>query len=96
MVWNSSKYTLRKLKKQAKELRNNNVPYITADDIESICKDLSEEAAADLKENGFKNNTINYAALKSETLIELSGAVLIVGKGKEGTVLITGEKDILE
>ena len=95
MVWNSSKYTLRKLKKQVKELRSNNIPFITDDDIESICKDLSEEAAADLKENGFKNNTINYAALKTETLIELSENILIVGTGN-GTVVITGEKDILE
>ena len=95
MSWNSSKYTLRKLKKQVKELRNNNVPYITADDIESICKDLSKEAAADLKENGFKHNTIDYAALKTETLIELSENILIVGKGNE-TVVITGEKDILD
>ena len=95
MVWNSSKYTLRKLKKQVKELRSNNIPFITDDDIESICKDLSKEAAADLKENGFKNNTINYAALKTETLIELSEAVLIVGTGN-GTVIFTGEKDILE
>ena len=95
MVWNSSKYTLRKLKKQVKELRSNNIPFITDDDIESICKDLSKEAAADLKENGFKNNTINYAALKTETLIELSESILIVGKGNE-TVVITGEKDILD
>ena len=94
-MWNSSRYTLKKLKKQVKELRNNNVPYITADDIESICKDLSDEAAEDLKENGFKNNTIDYAALKTETLIELSENILIVGTGKE-TVVITGEKDILE
>ena len=95
MVWNSSKYTLRKLKKQVKELRSNNIPFITDDDIENICKDLSKEAATDLKENGFKNNTIDYAALKTETLIELSENILIVGTGKE-TVVITGEKDILE
>lgn len=95
MVWNSSKYTLRKLKRQVKELRNNNVPYITADDIESICKDLSKEAATDLKENGFKYNTIDYTALKTETLIELSENVLIVGTGN-GTVIFTGEKDILD
>ena len=95
MVWNSSRYTLKKLKRQVKELRNNNVPYITADDIESICKDLSEEAAADLRNNGFRNNTIDYTALKTETLIELSENVLIVGKGNE-TVVITGEKDILD
>ena len=94
-MWNSSRYTLKKLQKQVKELRSNNVPYITKEDIESICKDLSKEAAADLKENGFKNNTIDYAALKTETLIELSGNILIVGTGKE-TVVITGEKDILE
>ena len=94
-MWNSSKYTLKRLKKQVKELRSNNIPFITDDDIESICKDLSKEAAADLKENGFKNNTINYAALKTETLIELSEAVLIVGTGN-GTVIFTGEKDILE
>ena len=94
-MWNSSRYTLKKLQKQVKELRSNNVPYITKEDIESICKDLSKEAAADLKENGFKNNTIDYAALKTETLIELSENILIVGTGKE-TVVITGEKDILE
>ena len=94
-MWNSSKYTLRKLKKQVKELRSNNIPFITDDDIENICKDLSKEAATDLKENGFKNNTIDYAALKTETLIELSENILIVGTGKE-TVVITGEKDILE
>ena len=87
MVWNSSRYTLKKLKRQVKELRNNNVPYITADDIESICKDLSEEAAADLRNNGFRNNTIDYAALKAETLIELSESILIVGKGN-GTVIL--------
>ena len=94
-MWNSSRYTLKKLQKQVKELRSNNVPYITKEDIESICKDLSKEAAADLKENGFKNNTIDYAALKTETLIELSENILIVGTGN-GTVLFTGEKDILE
>ena len=95
MSWNSSRYTLKKLKRQVKELKNNNVPYITADDIESICKDLSKEAATDLKENGFKYNTIDYTALKTETLIELSENVLIVGTGN-GTVIFTGEKDILE
>ena len=95
MTWNSSRYTLRKLKKQVKELRNNNVPYVTADDIESICKDLSEEAAADLRNNGFRNNTIDYAALKTETLIELSENILIVDTG-ENTVIFTGEKDILD
>ena len=95
-MWNSSKYTLKRLQKQVKELRSNNMPFITDDDIENICKDLSKEAATDLKENGFKNNTIDYAALKTDTLIELSENILIVGTGKEGTVVITGEKDILE
>ena len=94
-MWSSKKYQLDKLKRQLEAIRNKNVPYITNADIESICKDLSKKAAADLRENGFKNNTIDYAALETETLIELSENILIIGAGDD-TVIFTGEKDILE
>ena len=94
-MWSSKRHQLDKLKRQLEAIRNKNVPYITDTDIESICKDLSKKAAADLRENGFKNNTIDYAALETETLIELSENILIIGAGDD-TVIFTGEKDILE
>ena len=92
MVWNSSKYTLRKLKKQVKELRNNNVHYI--DDIEIIREYLSEEAFEDVKAN-FKDHTIRYDKLKTSTLKEMANNILIVGTG-EDTVVIVGESEIMD
>ena len=91
-MWNSSRYTLKKLKKQVKELKGNNVHYI--DDIEIIREYLSEEAFEDVRAN-FKDHTIRYDRLKTSTLEEMSNNILIVGTGKD-TVVIIGEKDILE
>ena len=91
-MWNSSRYTLKKLKKQVKELKGNNVHYI--DDIEIIREYLSEEAFDDVKAN-FIDHAIKYDRLKTSTLEEMSNNILIVGTGKD-TVVIIGEKDILE
>ena len=91
-MWNSSRYTLKKLQKQVKELRSNNVHYI--DDIEIIKEYLSQEAFEDVKEN-FKDHIIRYDRLKTETLKEMANNILIVGHGDE-TVVIVGESEIME
>ena len=92
MTWNTRSYQLKKLQKQIKELRSNNVHYI--DDIEIIREYLSEEAFEDVKAN-FKDHTIRYDRLKTSTLEEMANNILIVGTGKD-TVVIVGEKKILE
>lgn len=92
MTLNTRSYQLKKLQKQIKELKSNNVHYI--DDIEIIRKYLSEEAFEDVRAN-FKDHTIRYDRLKTSTLEEMSNNILIVGTGKD-TVVIVGEKDILE
>ena len=91
-MWNSSRYTLKKLKKQVKELRGNNVHYI--DDIEIIREYLSEEAFKDVEEN-FIDHAIKYDRLKTSTLEEMANNILIVGTGKD-TVVIVGESEIME
>lgn len=80
------------MRKQLNSLRSRNVHYI--DDIEIIREYLSEEAFEDVKAN-FKNHTIRYDKLKTETLKEMAENILIVGTGDE-TVVFVGESDILE
>ena len=84
--------SLRKLKKKVKELKNKNVPYI--DDIEFLREYLSEEAFKDVEAN-FKDHTIIYDRLQTETLEEMANNILVVGTGDE-TVVIVGESEILE
>ena len=91
-MWSSKRHQLDKLKRQLEAIRNKNVHYI--DDIEIIREYLSEEAFEDVKAN-FKDHTIRYDRLKTSTLEEMSNNILIVGTGKD-TVVIIGEKDILE
>ncbi len=91
-MWSSKKYQLDKLKRQLEAIRDKNVHYI--DDIEIIREYLSEEAFEDVRAN-FKDHTIRYDRLKTSTLEEMSNNILIVGTGKD-TVVIIGEKDILE
>ena len=91
MIYNRN-YQLNKMRKQLNSLRSRNVHYI--DDIEIIREYLSEEAFEDVKAN-FKNHTIRYDKLKTETLKEMAENILIVGTGDE-TVVFVGESDILE
>ena len=93
MTWNNNKkYQLNKMRKQIYNLKNKNVHYI--DDIEIIKEYLSQEAFEDVKEN-FIDHAIKYDRLKTSTLEEMANNILIVGTGKD-TVVIVGEKDILE
>ena len=92
MTWNSKKYQLNKMRKQLQNLKNKNVHYI--DDIEIIREYLSKEAFEDVKAN-FKDHTIRYDRLKTETLKEMANNILIVGTGKD-TVVIVGESEIME
>ena len=92
MTWNSRNYQLNKMKKQLNNLKKKNVHYI--DDIEIIGEYLSKEAFEDVKAN-FKDHTIRYDRLKTETLKEMAENILIVGHGDE-TVVFVGEKDISE
>ena len=92
MTWNSKKYQLNKMRKQLQNLKNKNVHYI--DDIEIIGEYLSKEAFDDVKAN-FKDHTIRYNRLKTETLKEMANNILIVGTGND-TVVFVGEKDIQE
>ena len=92
MIYNRN-YQLNKMRKQLNSLKNRNVHYI--DDIEIIREYLSEEAFEDVKAN-FKDHTIKYDKLKTSTLKEMANNILIVGYGKEDTVVIVGEADIME
>lgn len=92
MTWNSRNYQLNKMKKQLNNLKKKNVHYI--DDIEIIGEYLSKEAFEDVKAN-FKDHTIRYDRLKTETLKEMAENILIVGHGDE-TVVIVGESEIME
>ena len=92
MVWNSKKYQLDKMKRQLHNLKKKNVHYI--DDIEIIREYLSKEAFKDVEAN-FKDHTIIYDRLQTETLEEMANNILIVGHGDE-TVVIVGESEILE
>ena len=85
MTLNTRSYQLKKLQKQIKELKSNNVHYI--DDIEIIREYLSEEAFKDVEEN-FKDHTIKYDKLKKSTLNEMNEKILIVGSGPKDTVIL--------
>ena len=93
MTWNSRNYQLNKMKKQLNNLKNKNVHYI--DDIGIIREYLTKEAFEDVKAN-FKDHTIKYDKLKTSTLKEMANNILIVGYGKEDTVVIVGESEIME
>ena len=85
-MWNSSRNTVRKLKKDLKSITRKQYPYIPL------------EAAKDIMENGYKNGELIYSKLKTETLAEIVGPeakALIVGRNK-GTRIFIGESDILE
>ena len=74
MTWNSSKYKLRKLKKDLKFMtkeydKQNSLEYFIVDD--SIYK-LSQEAIRDIKANE-KKGIAYFKDLAIETLIELAG-----------------------
>ena len=90
MTWNSRNYQLNKMKKQLNNLKKKNVHYI--DDIEIIGEYLSKEAFEDVKAN-FKDHTIRYDRLKTETLKEMAENILIVGTGDD-TVVFVGESEI--
>ena len=90
MTWNSRNYQLNKMKKQLNNLKKKNVHYI--DDIEIIREHLSKEAFEDVEAN-FKDHTIRYDKLKTDTLKEMANNILIVGHGDE-TVVIVGESEI--
>ena len=92
MTWNSRNYQLNKMRKQLYNLKNKNVHYI--DDIEIIREYLSKEAFKDVEAN-FKDHTIIYDRLQTETLEEMANNILVVGTGDE-TVVIVGESEILE
>ena len=92
------KSTLRKLKKDLKSITKKQYPYIPLEEIKDLCKQLSEEAAADIMQNGYKNGELIYSKLKTETLAEIIGPeakALVVGNGK-GTRVFTGESNILD
>ena len=92
MTWNSRNYQLNKMRKQLHNLKKKNVHYI--DDIEIIREYLSKEAFKDVEAN-FKDHTIIYDRLQTETLEEMANNILVVGTGDE-TVVIVGESEILE
>ena len=63
---------LNKIREEINSLQYNNIIYVSADDVEEICKLLSDEARADLRENGYQNYKINFSKLQTNTLIELA------------------------
>lgn len=63
---------LNKIKEEINSLQYNNIIYVSADDVEEICKLLSDEAEADLRKNGYQNYKINFSKLQTNTLIELA------------------------
>ena len=90
------KSTLRKLKKDLKSITKKQYPYIPLEEIKDLCKQLSEEAAKDIMENGYKDGNLVYKNLKTETLIEIvdpEAKVLVVGTGKGTRVLIDDVSD---
>lgn len=90
MTWNSRNYQLNKMRKQLYNLKNKNVHYI--DDIEIIREYLSKEAFKDVEAN-FKDHTIIYDRLQTETLEEMANNILVVGTGDD-TVVFVGESEI--
>ena len=96
MTWNSTRNTVRKLKKDLKSITRKQYPYIPLEVIEDLCKQLSPEAAKDIMENGYKNGELIYSKLKTETLAEIIGPeakALIVGTGKGTRVFIDDVTD---
>ena len=63
---------LNKIREEINSLQYNNIIYVSADDVEEICKLLSDEAGADLRKNGYQNYKINFSKLQTNTLIELA------------------------
>ena len=63
---------LNKIRAEINSLQYNNIIYVSADDVEEICKLLSDEAEADLRKNGYQNYKINFSKLQTNTLIELA------------------------
>lgn len=63
---------LNKIREEINSLQYNNIIYVSADDVEEICKLLSDEAEADLRKNGYQNYKINFSKLQTNTLIELA------------------------
>ena len=63
---------LNKIRAEINNLQYNNIIYVNADDVEEICKCLSDDAAADIRKNGYENYKINFSKLDTNTLIELS------------------------
>ena len=97
-MWNSSRNTVRKLKKDLKSITRKQYPYIPLEEMEDLCKQLSPEAAKDIMENGYKNGELIYSKLKTETLAEIIGPeakALVVGRNK-GTRIFIGESEIME
>ena len=91
--------TLRKLKKDIKSITKRQYPYIPLEEMQDLCKQLSEEAAKDIMQNGYKNGELIYSKLKTETLAEIVGPdakALVVGKGPKGTRVFIGEENILD
>ena len=93
MTWNSSRYTLRKLKRQLKAIRKEDSPVIPPDDIMEFVSHLSKEAATDILDNGYDPETgeLIYSKLKTETLAEIIGpeaVALVVGTGKGTRIFI--------
>ena len=92
------KSTLRKLKKELKYITKKQYPYIPFEEMQELCKQLSEEAAKDIMENGYKNGELIYSKLKTETLAEIVGPeakALVVGTG-DGTRVFIDDVDDLE
>ena len=90
------KSTLRKLKKDLKSITKKQYPYIPLEEIKDLCKQLSEEAAKDIMENGYKDGNLVYKNLKTETLAEIVGPeakALIGGTGKGTRVFIDDVTD---
>ena len=54
------------------ELSADALVFSISDDVEEICKLLSDEAGADLRKNGYQNYKINFSKLQTNTLIELA------------------------
>ena len=95
-MWNSSRNTVRKLKKDLKSITRKQYPYIPLEEMEDLCKQLSPEAAKDIMENGYKDGNLVYKNLKTETLAEIVGSeakALIVGTGKGTRVFIDDVTD---
>lgn len=63
---------LNKIREEINSLQYNNIIYVSADDVEEICKLLSDEAGSDLRKNGYQNYKINFSKLQTNTLIELA------------------------